>query len=94
MPVGILHLYVRFSGNKSLKEKRGQLLPILQRLRKEFNVSVVEMELQDRWNESVIACAGISNSREMIYRELQNVASFIPKYYPNVQLVDEKIEIF
>ena len=51
MPRGImlatLTIHLRLPGCASLKEKRGHIKPLLNRLHREFNVSVAEMDLQD-----------------------------------------------
>ena len=59
--LGLLTLHLHFPGCASLKEKRGRIKPLIARLHREFNVSVAEMDLQDKWQESVIGCAMIGN---------------------------------
>ena len=44
-----IHLHLPTCG--SLKEKRGRIKPLIARLHREFNVSVAEMDLQDKWQE-------------------------------------------
>ncbi|NPV57170.1 MAG: DUF503 domain-containing protein [Anaerolineae bacterium] len=94
MPVGVLRLHIGFHGNRSLKEKRGQLLPLISKLRKQFNLSIVEMDMQDRWNESIIACAGISNSSDFLHKEFQNLIGYLNKHYPAIDLYTENMEFF
>ena len=71
--VGILHINLSITGCRSLKEKRSRIQPILHRLHREFNLSVAEMELQDKWNTSAIACAVISNDAVHCQQVLQHV---------------------
>jgi uncharacterized protein len=93
MHVGILRLTVEFPGCASLKEKRSRLKPLLARLRREFNVSVAEVERQDAWQEAVIACALVSNAEGHIQRALQAVIDWIDNNWPDASLIDDHIEV-
>jgi hypothetical protein len=77
----------------SLKEKRGRLKPLLARLRREFNVSVAEMDLNDRWQEAVIACAMVNRDPVQLRRSLQVVSRWVTANWPDGMVVDEKIEV-
>ncbi len=45
--LGSLTVHLHLPTSASLKEKRGRIKPLMNRLRREFNVSVAEMDLQD-----------------------------------------------
>ncbi len=77
----------------SLKEKRGRIKPLMSRLRREFNLSVAEMDLQEHWQEAVIACAMIGNGRGNLEASLQAVAKWVEGNWPDGMVVEEKIEI-
>ena len=77
----------------SLKEKRSQLKPFLTRLQREFNVSVAELDYQDRWQEALIGCAYISNSGSHTQRSLQKVVSWIESHYPHLLIIQDQIEL-
>ena len=74
-----LHLPACFS----LKDKRGRIKPLLSRLRREFNVSVAEMALQDKWSEAVIACAAINSDKVVLEQSLQSVAKWVDSHWPD-----------
>ena len=59
--LAILTIHLHLPACASLKEKRGRLKPLISRLHREFNVSVAEMDLQDKWQEAVIACAMVNS---------------------------------
>ncbi|HQL39974.1 MAG TPA: DUF503 domain-containing protein, partial [Anaerolineaceae bacterium] len=80
-------------GCHSLKEKRSQLQPILARLHRDFNISAAETDLQDRWQESVIACAIISNDSSHNQRVLQQVLDSVEQTWLNVEVIDHCIEM-
>lgn len=91
--IGTLSLHLHMPGCKSLKEKRGRLQPLLHRLRREFNVSVAEMKLQDKWQEAVIACAMVGNNSAYLQAALEAVSHWVANHWPDGQVFDEKIEI-
>ena len=87
----IIHLHLPTCA--SLKEKRGRIKPFMARLRREFNVSVAEMDLQDTWQEAVIACAMIGNDSAHLQQSMQNVAKWVDANWEDGQVIDEKMEI-
>ncbi len=93
VPVGLLTLHIHLPGCSSLKEKRSRLRPLLARLRREFNVSVAEIEYMDRWDEAILACAMVSNDNGHTQRSLHKVIQWIEKYWPDVTLFDDQVEI-
>ena len=92
--IGTLTVHLHLPTCSSLKEKRGRLKPLLSRLHREFNVSAAEMELQDRWQESVIACAMFDNERRHLESALQNIAKWVRANWPDGMVEQERIEIF
>lgn len=91
--IGVLTLHLRLPGCASLKEKRGRLKPLLARLHRQFNVSAAEMDLQDKWQEAVIACGMVNSDRAHIQRSLQAVIGWVEKNWPDVQVFEEYIEL-
>jgi uncharacterized protein YlxP (DUF503 family) len=77
----------------SLKEKRGRIKPLMSRLHREFNVSVAEMELQDKWDEALIVCAMVGNDQAFLQAALQNVAKWVNANWSDGDVWDTKIEI-
>lgn len=93
MSLGLLTLHLHLASCTSLKEKRRRLKPLLHRLHRKFNISVAEIDYQDRWQEAVIACALISNDNGHTQRCLHEVIHWIEKSWPDVTLLDDRIEI-
>jgi len=77
----------------SLKEKRGRIKPLISRLHLEFNVSVAEMDLQDKWQEAVIACAMVNSDAVTLQQSLQTVAKWVEANWTDGDVWDTKIEI-
>jgi uncharacterized protein len=77
----------------SLKEKRGQIKPLISRLHREFNISVAEMDLQDKWQEAVIACAMVNSDAVTLQQSLQTVAKWVEANWTDGDVWDTKIEM-
>ena len=93
MTIGILYLHLFFESCKSLKEKRSHLKPFLYRIHREFNVSVSEMGLQDKWTESIVAISLICNDQKITQSELNAVILFTKNHFRNIEILENHIEI-
>jgi hypothetical protein len=93
MHIGVLTLHIHLDGCTSLKEKRSRLKPLLTRLHREFNISVAEIDHQDIWQDSIIACTLVSNSQAHTQRSLQQVSDWIETSWPDVTLVEDQLEM-
>ncbi len=93
MSIGLLTLHLRLPGCSSLKEKRGRIKPLLARLHREFNISAAEMDLLDKWQETLIACAVVSNDTRQNQRLLQHIIDWLERDWPDVDVIDEQMEM-
>jgi hypothetical protein len=62
-------------------------------LHREFNVSVAEVDHQDAWQEAIIACAIVSNDHGFTQRSLQAIPHWLEANWPDVALLDDRIEL-
>jgi len=90
--VSVLSMHLLLSGCASLKEKRSRLKPLLFRLRREFNISVAEVDFLESWQNALIACALVSNDSRFNQSALEKVAAWVEKTWPDVEVVDYRIE--
>jgi uncharacterized protein YlxP (DUF503 family) len=88
-----LTVHLHLPSCTSLKEKRGRIKPLLSRLRREFNVSVAELDLQDQWQEAVVGCVMIGGGRAHLEASMQAVLKWIEGNWPDGMVVDQRIEI-
>jgi uncharacterized protein YlxP (DUF503 family) len=91
--IGVLTLYLHIPGCASLKEKRRRIKPLLARIHREFNVSTAEVDLNDTWQSAVIACAIISNDPKHARRSLMKITTWIERHRPDVDIMDDQLEI-
>jgi uncharacterized protein YlxP (DUF503 family) len=71
--IGVLHLDVHLPGCRSLKEKRGRLARVLNRLRKRHPVAVAEVGDQDVWGRAGLAAVTLSSDHALAARILEGV---------------------
>ena len=75
--LGVLFIGLFLPSSLSLKSKRMILKSFKDRIRKNFNVSLAEIDYQDKWQRSTLGISMINNDRRHIERCLQNIVSFI-----------------
>ncbi len=92
--IGLLTLHIHLPNCASLKEKRSLIKPILSRLHKQFNISCAETGLNDLWHECLLACALVCNDCGFAAQSLQNVLMFFQEHYPELTVIDHRIECF
>ena len=88
----LLTLKLYLTGCSSLKEKRSRLQPLQTRLRKEFNVTVSEIGLQDVWQSAWIGVALVSNDSVHNEQVLNEVIKFVENNYPDEQILESHLE--
>jgi uncharacterized protein YlxP (DUF503 family) len=66
---------------------------MMSRLRREFNISITEVDSHDAWQTAVIGVVCVSNRRDYAHGLLAQVVGWIERHRPDVQLVDYEIEM-
>ena len=89
-----LTIHLHLPGCGSLKEKRGRIKPLIARLHREFNVSVAEMGLQDKWQEAVIVCGMVGNERGHLESALQTVAKWVEGNWTDGDVIEQRVEVY
>jgi hypothetical protein len=77
MFVKLLTVDLLIPGCSSLKEKRFVLSSLKARLRGRFNVSVAEVDHQDKWQRAVIAVAIVGGDHRVVDEACASVRRFI-----------------
>lgn len=93
MVIGVCTIELHLPGNGSLKGKRSVLKSMISRLRREFNVSVAEVDLHDVWQSAVLGVVCVSNRQNHAHGLLVQVVKWIERHRLDVQLVDYSIEM-
>ena len=77
MIVGAAIIEIRIHGSHSLKEKRGVVRSVAQRVRNRFNVSVAEVGGQETWQYAEIGLCATGSDRERVRGLIERALVFI-----------------
>lgn len=91
--VGLCTLQLYLPACLSLKDKRSVVKSLLKRLTNTYNVSAAEIDAHDKWQSAVIAFSTVSNEVKQTERVLRRAMDFIETEFPQIQIMDEQIEI-
>jgi uncharacterized protein len=92
MPVGLLTRELHIPDAQSLKDKRQVLRSLKDKLRREFNVAVAELDHHDAWQRSVIGVVTLSNEEKHVQESLQKVLDAADRILGSF-LIGQKFEI-
>jgi len=68
MHAAALRVELRIPDAHSLKEKRGTLKPVIAELRRQFGVSVAEVDHQDLWQRATLGIAVVASHAGQLQR--------------------------
>jgi uncharacterized protein YlxP (DUF503 family) len=92
MPVGLLTLEIHIPDAQSLKDKRQVLRSLKDKLRRQFNVAVAELDHHDVWQRSVVGVVTLSNEERHVQESLQKVLDEADRILGSF-LISQKFEI-
>ena len=93
MTVGVCRVTLRLPENGSLKGKRQVLRSLITSLRNKFNVSVAEVDDNDRWQIATLGVTCVSNDARHAQEQLDRVVAFIAHTRLDAELIDSEIEV-
>ncbi len=88
--IGILWVSLFLPSSQSLKHKRMILKSVKDRVRTKFNVSVAELDHQDKWQLATLGAAMIGCDHRHVEENLQSILSFLEKA-PGIEISDYQI---
>ncbi len=71
MIIGILTIEFHFPHSRSLKDKRRILHGYKDRMRERYNVSIAEIDHQDKWQRASLGLVSVSSQASMVEETLQ-----------------------
>ncbi len=80
MTVGLLTLELYFPSSQSLKEKRMVLKSLKDQLRRQFNISIAEVDGQETWQRSQVGVVGIGEDRRYVNGQLSRVVEWVRRH--------------
>jgi uncharacterized protein len=92
MVIGAARVSLHVHGSQSLKQKRGVVRSISQRLRNRFNISVAEVGGQGTWQRAVLGLATVGADAKSVRLRLEKAIEFIEDLHL-AEVLDEEIEV-
>jgi len=92
MVIGLLTLEIFLPDSRSLKNKRSQLRPLMERLRRNWNVSVTEVENRDAWQRASVAIASINTESAGAHHTLEKIVRHVEEER-SLNLLDYSIQM-
>jgi hypothetical protein len=93
MIIGACTITLHVPWARSLKDKRQVVKSLLARVRREFNVSIAEVDSQDARQLAVLGVSCVSTTQRYAHGQLEAVVRFIESERPDVPLVSYEIEM-
>ena len=84
---------LRLAASRSLKDKRQVVRSLGDRLRRQFNVAVAEVDDQDVWQSAVLGIAAVSNAAVHAEAQLERVVEEIERTRLDAELVDVERDV-
>lgn len=81
MFVGIGLIRIMIHQSSSLKEKRQVVKSILGRVRSKFDISIAEIDDNDKWQLCSLGIAVISNDSSHAHKMLETISEFVENLY-------------
>ncbi|ACJ74954.1 hypothetical protein H17ap60334_10410 [Thermosipho africanus H17ap60334] len=81
MSASYLEITLRIFGIKSLKEKRSIVKRLINDLRSNFNISVVEIADQDSKDFITLGISLVSINKSHAYKSIESIVEYIERYY-------------
>jgi hypothetical protein len=85
MSVGLLLLDCYIAESQSLKDKRRILTSLSERLRRQFNIAIAEVEFQDQWQRAQLAIVMVNTNWRMLQSSMSKLTEYIDR--------DRRVEI-
>jgi hypothetical protein len=87
----VVTLHLAASG--SLKDKRQVIRSLQERLRRQFNVAVAEVEEQDAWQTAVLGLVVVSNEAGHAARQIERIVEAIERTRLDAEVVDRQFDV-
>ena len=92
MVVGAARVELHVHGSQSLKQKRGVVRSITQRVRNRFNVAVAEVGGQGTWQIAELGLATVASDRRVVRERLEKAIDFIENLHL-AEVLDQEVEL-
>ena len=91
--IGFYQLEIYIPGACSLKEKRFVIKSLRDRIRRKFNVSIAEIEWNEKWQRALLGIVMVSNENRFIESSFTKILNLIDSD-GRVEVIDRHLEFF
>ena len=92
--IGACVVTLHLAASGSLKDKRQVIRSLQERLRRQFNVAVAEVEEQDAWQTAVLGLVVVSNEAGHAARQIERIVEAIEQTRLDAEVVDRQVDVF
>ncbi len=89
--IAVLMINIYIPAAQSLKDKRMVLKSLKDKSRLKFNVSMAELDGQDKWQRASLGFSMIGNDQRYLDSSLQNLLAYINSF-PQIEICDHSLE--
>jgi uncharacterized protein YlxP (DUF503 family) len=89
--VGLLTIDLFIPTSASLKEKRLVIKSIKDKVRHKFNVSIAEVDFQDKWQRARLGVVQVGNDYTFIEKNMNSIFKLIESVY-TVEIINHSFE--
>jgi len=90
--VGTAKISLYIQDNHSLKEKRRIVKSIIAKVQQRFNVSIAEVDFNDKWQRIGLGLSVVGNDRRFVNSALDTILTYVDSLYLG-EIIDSDIEI-
>ncbi|KPJ68766.1 MAG: hypothetical protein AMJ45_01900 [Syntrophobacter sp. DG_60] len=92
MVVGVGQILLRLPENCTLKGKRRVIKQIIDKVKRQFNVSIAEVDAQNHWQFAHLGLCQVSTTKDYVNTNLEKILDFIENLSV-AEILDVKLEI-
>ena len=92
MLIGVCQVELLIPASDSLKAKRFVIQSIKTRIKNKFNVSIAEVDHNEKWQRTVLGLAIVTNERKFIDKTFNQILNLIDNE-ANVEMIDHQMEV-
>lgn len=94
MVVGVCTLELEIPSSHSLKDKRHVVRSVIARVRRDFNISIAEVDSLDAWQHATIGIVCVSNDEKYAHGLLEKVIDNIERSRLDAVIGNYSIEMW
>ena len=91
MRLGLLSLDIHIPAANSLKDKRRVIKSLRERIRRRCNVSIAEVDYQDKWQRATLAIVAVTSDSAGMDRVLLQVQKLVDGY-DELEVLESRME--